>query len=363
MSLLSNSFHAINSLNNALHDQMQSSANMEPIEKEKSMVIDVDNEFGFQNDIWSNEQIRQFDEQITRVYNERVKLYGKRRKGRIKLVMQIIALGLFAFLTFIAVLFLVFTSGKGIAFFSVVGSITAVITFFFVLNIKTLNKIKNELKEKRISLDLSSCNSDLAARFEKCVSNWITVFNSDAVYYIMARDGLTRDQKIKQRTTAGQTVTRISVNSKISFFNKFLSNMNYDPFIDTGFEPLVATTRGNGALVIYPGFVVAMYDNKLYEPNMIKVYSWTNLSIRKSITTFIESGPLPPPRDARVVSFTYEHANLDGSMDRRYASNRQIPIVEYGQIFFNNGGTIYEYMISNRLNSENFFESVKKLEN
>lgn len=363
MSLLSNSFHAINSLNNALHDQRQSSSNIDPVENDEPVVIDDDNEFAIQNDIWSDEQIRQFDEQITRVYNERVELYRKRRKGRVKLVMQMIAFGLFAFLTLIALLFLIFTGGKGITFFAIVGLITAVITFFSVLNIKTLNEIKKELKEKRISLDLSSCNSDLAARFKKCVSNWTTVFDSDAVYYIMARDGLTRDQRIKQRTTAGQTVTRVSVNSRISFFNKFLSNMNYDPFIDTGFDPLVATTRGNGALVIYPGFVVAMYDNKLYEPNRIKVYPWTNLNIRKSTTTFIESGPLPPPKDAKVVSFTYEHANIDGSMDRRFASNRQIPVVEYGQIFFNNGGTIYEYMISNRLSSENFFDSAKKLEN
>ena len=356
MGFLLNSLKAAQQLSSAMHNQNGSDGsdrNQEPV------AIDTDNEFIIQNNIWTPEQIQSFDESVTKVYNERVELYIKRRKTRASLIALLITGAAFTFVFLIALLFAYLAGGSATTVAVVLGAITLILALLSIKSVYTLSSIKDQLAITTVSLDLSSVSEDVKEKFNRCVQAWKDVYASDAVYYIMSAQELSRTQQVKQRTTAGTSVNRVSVNSKISFLNKFLSNMGYDPFIETCFEPIVASTRGNGALVIYPGFVVAMYDNKLLEPSRIKVYSWEGFRIKKSRTTFIEPGF--PPKDAKVVSYTYEHANIDGSMDRRYSSNRQIPVMEYGEIEFNNMGTIYEYMISNFAQSQKFYEVASKL--
>jgi len=357
MGLFTNTFKAAQQLKNALNQQDGSDSEERP---QQPVVIDTDNEFIIQNSIWTPEQIQSFDEQVTRVYNERVELYAKRRKTRAKFIGLFFTAGFFAFFFLISLLVVYIAGSSASKAAIVLGIITFLLCALFIKSFLTLRSIKAQLAVTTVALDLSSVSEDVKAKFNRALQEWKSVYDSDAVYYIMSTQALSRGEQIQQRTTAGTTVNRVSVNSKISFLNKFLSNMGYDPFIDTCFEPIVASTRGNGALVIYPGFIVAMYDNKLLEPNRIKVYTWEGFRIKKSRTTFIESGFLPP-KDAKIVSYTYEHANIDGSMDRRFASNRQIPIVEYGKICFNNMGTIYDYMISNFAQSNAFFDAAKQL--
>lgn len=356
MGLISNTFKAAQQLKNTLDRRTDSDA---PNEIQPQIKVNSDNEFIFQNKVWSDEQIQAFNENVTKVYNERVKLYSTRRKTRAKLIGLLFASGLFSLIFLITFVITQLINGKYTAVV-VFGSITLLLFALFVKSLLSLRKIKIQLAKTTVSLDLSSISDDLKLKFISAAEEWKNVYASDAVYYIMATKALSRDQQINQRTTAGTSITRVQVNSKISFINRFLSNMNYDPFIETGFEPIVATTRGNGSLVIFPGFIIAMYDNKLLEPNHIMVYSWECLKIKKDRTTFIETD-LFPPKDAKIISYTYEHANIDGTMDRRFASNRQIPIMEYGLITFNNMGTIYEFMISNFSQSNVFYDTIKKL--
>ena len=57
---------------------------------------------------------------------------------------------------------------------------------------------------------------------------------------------------------------------------------------------------------------------------------YTNLAVEWGSTSAIEDGPLPP--DAAVIGSIWEHANKDGSPDRRFASNRELPIANYGYL-------------------------------
>jgi hypothetical protein len=49
-----------------------------------------------------------------------------------------------------------------------------------------------------------------------------------------------------------------------------------------------------------------------------------------STTRFIESSD--PPPDSRVVGQTWEYVNKDGGPDRRFASNRELAVCEYGRL-------------------------------
>jgi hypothetical protein len=58
--------------------------------------------------------------------------------------------------------------------------------------------------------------------------------------------------------------------------------------------------------------------------------SYDNLGIDSTKTRFIENGNVPP--DARVVDTTWKYVNKKGGPDKRYRDNRQLPIIECGEL-------------------------------
>jgi len=67
---------------------------------------------------------------------------------------------------------------------------------------------------------------------------------------------------------------------------------------------------------------------------------------RSGIAEFIEEEAVPA--DARILRQAWKKANMDGSPDRRFAANYQIPIVEYGRLTItSSSGLNEEYMLSN----------------
>lgn len=73
-------------------------------------------------------------------------------------------------------------------------------------------------------------------------------------------------------------------------------------------------------------------------------YSDINLTLGK--TNFVESEAVPA--DAKVVRHTWLKVNKDGSPDRRYSANRQVPVCEYGKVVIQSVNSLYvEIMCSN----------------
>ena len=68
---------------------------------------------------------------------------------------------------------------------------------------------------------------------------------------------------------------------------------------------------------------------------------------------FIEEGEIP--HDTPVVGHAWAKANKDGSRDRRFSDNYQIPICEYGHLLFSTStGLTEEYQFSNWQAASNF---------
>ena len=75
-------------------------------------------------------------------------------------------------------------------------------------------------------------------------------------------------------------------------------------------------------------------------------------------TQFVEQEALPS--DSSRVGAVWERANKDGSRDKRYADNRELPLMEYGEITFKSESGIYEkYMVSNCRAAEKFVISLQ----
>lgn len=84
--------------------------------------------------------------------------------------------------------------------------------------------------------------------------------------------------------------------------------------------------QGNLALIFLP-------DRMLIEQGpMTAAVPYSQVQITTEVSRWVESGYVPP--DARVLSYTWQYTNKDGSPDRRFNGNRQLPIIEAAYVGF-----------------------------
>ncbi len=77
---------------------------------------------------------------------------------------------------------------------------------------------------------------------------------------------------------------------------------------------------------------LSFFPDRVYVLEMGKygAIEYSSLSIDSGQTSFIESGQVPP--DTEITGYTWQYVNKNGSPDRRFNNNRQIPVVNYGVI-------------------------------
>ena len=113
------------------------------------------------------------------------------------------------------------------------------------------------------------------------------------------------------------------------------------PGITSPETPLVFINRNGADIYVYPGFFV-MFES----PSRMGILDISELEVDYEVTRFIETDTTPP--DSKRVGEVWEKSNKDGSRDKRFAENRQFPVMEYGEITFKSASGIYEkYMFSN----------------
>lgn len=107
--------------------------------------------------------------------------------------------------------------------------------------------------------------------------------------------------------------------------------------------------NANGADVyIFPQIVAVQDDQR-----GLGLIELTNVHVNYSSTQFFEDETVPPDTD--VVGHTWRYTNKDGSRDRRFRENYQIPVVVYGQLDFTSSSGLKErYLISDPAKAEAF---------
>lgn len=92
----------------------------------------------------------------------------------------------------------------------------------------------------------------------------------------------------------------------------------------------------------------------------IGAVAFNELHITVSAETFVETGSLP--KDASIVDHTWQYVNKDGTPDRRYNQNRQIPVCLYGVIDIqSNSGFNTRLYLSNVYKTKELLEELKKV--
>ncbi|HEX7847738.1 MAG TPA: DUF4236 domain-containing protein [Chitinophagaceae bacterium] len=113
------------------------------------------------------------------------------------------------------------------------------------------------------------------------------------------------------------------------------------PDIKANFNPLYFQ-NGNGAdIYFYPNFII-VYSSK----QKFAIIGLNELRLTFSPVRFIETGTVPA--DSKIIDRTWAKVNKNGTPDKRFKDNYEIPVVRYGNIALQTStGLNEEYEFSN----------------
>ncbi len=151
--------------------------------------------------------------------------------------------------------------------------------------------------------------------------------------------------RIKERTTASQTVGRTLVNfesGKISIVET----------VDLAYH---FRNANGGDLFIYPQFIIVAGSND----SDFGVLDLRHLEVISHHIRFIETEGVPS--DSVIVGKSWKYSNKDGSRDKRFGDNYEIPIADYGELWLKSSTGLNEcYEFSNAKACDAFAEALQK---
>lgn len=130
----------------------------------------------------------------------------------------------------------------------------------------------------------------------------------------------------EQRTTATSAVTRTPISLQVAG----------SAIISSRWPGLTIGNANGEDMQLFPGLCLVQRAHS----GDYALIDLREMRVEFRSTNFIEEEAVPA--DAEVVEHTWAKVNLDGSPDRRFRDNRQIPIVRYGRLDFVSGSGIAE---------------------
>jgi Protein of unknown function (DUF4236) len=118
--------------------------------------------------------------------------------------------------------------------------------------------------------------------------------------------------------------------------------------VTSTYDPLWMKNANGADFYFYPGFIVMFSDRKNFG-----LIGMNELKFKHESVRYIETSAVP--HDAKIIDRTWAKVNKNGTPDKRFKGNYQIPIVRYGAILLmTDTGVHEEYMFSNYEASESF---------
>lgn len=233
-------------------------------------------------------------------------------------------------------------SSKNLTLFGLVILHILVIGFF-------LKKLKQNYKDKKrfadeLKADYENFSLSIDFNFDKdSLNDYISLRKSfekiSTAQKLWDITSFRPTDQLHERTTATTSVNR----TPIKFFESSLD------FIKTEYSALVFENANGGNLFLYPGFIV-MKDKASSEFAMIDLKL---LQLSFVFLSFIEEELVPS--DSENIGTTWKYCNKNGSRDKRYSNNYEIPIQKYGKFAFQTKeGLNEEFLISDANSCEEF---------
>lgn len=152
------------------------------------------------------------------------------------------------------------------------------------------------------------------------------------------------EDTVVSRSSAGTVVTR----KKVDFGLKSISEFNSEV------QGLYFQNANGDDLYIYPSFVI-MYART----GDFAIIGLEEIALECLQVRFTETEQVPP--DAEIIDRTWVKVNKNGTPDRRFKGNYQIPVVRYGELLLRtNTGLNETYMLSDYKAAHAFGEAFEE---
>lgn len=193
----------------------------------------------------------------------------------------------------------------------------------------TAKRSELEEQEKLARLQTEIDIPDEVARaFNLLCDEFAQMANSNRIWDTVGQRSTNRSI---ERTSATRTIDRKPVKFQLSRCDIIESEWNV---------PHLENANG-GDIYFFPAFSVYFISSDSFA-----LLEYKDIRLEFSPQKFIEEEGVP--NDSVVVGNTWKKTNKDGSPDRRFANNHQIPIAQYGKITIKSTtGMNEEYMVSN----------------
>jgi DNA-directed RNA polymerase subunit RPC12/RpoP len=166
-----------------------------------------------------------------------------------------------------------------------------------------------------------------------------TALSECAAIWDVKAEGTT--DKFRERTVANTTVSRERVKLRLATCDLIRWHEEVPHF----------TNANGGDIFLYPGFILYRASKMAFS-----VIDFHDVKLTATLLKFHEAQGVPS--DSEVVGQTWTKTNKDGTRDKRFASNFQIPIVLYGELALRSDTGLWEkFLFSDPARMERFVKS------
>jgi hypothetical protein len=200
-----------------------------------------------------------------------------------------------------------------------------------------LADLETQLNNSFVDIDINFDKS-FDEKYNSLLNSFKTLLTTQIIWDITS--SVQQDMKTT-RSSASAVVTRTPVKFKFD---------NID-IIKSTYSALHFENKNGGDLYIYPAFIIMTTDKKDFALIDIK-----DLEMKFSQQRFLEEEKIP--FDTKVVDKTWAKVNKNGTPDKRFVGNYEIPIVRYGEVEIkSNSGLNETYAFSSFEKSEEFVKT------
>lgn len=199
---------------------------------------------------------------------------------------------------------------------------------------EAIKQLAEQIENCYVGLDIEF-DSEIKTKYDNLISAFKNLCNSNKIWDV------TRAQFEDRRVTRSAASTTVN-KKEVRFATKGIED------IKSKFEVLCFKNANGVDIYFYPTFIVMYSSQRSFALVGLNELQLLHLPVR-----FVETGSIPS--DTKVIDRTWAKVNKNGSPDKRFKGNYEIPVVRYGQINLSTEtGMNEEYEFSNYEFSEQF---------
>jgi len=199
---------------------------------------------------------------------------------------------------------------------------------------EAIAELENQIQNCFVNLEIDF-DEEFDLKYKRLLETFKNLTRSHKIWDIT---NASLQDAVKSRSSAGTLVKK----QEVRFGFKSLPDIKFN-------FPAMYLKNANGAdLYLYPNFIVMFSSNHKFA-----IIGFEELDFFHRSVSFIETGKIP--KDSKVIDRTWAKVNKNGTPDKRFKGNYQIPVVKYGEIQISTDtGVNEEYEFSNYKLSEDF---------